>query len=36
MKAAADALEFELAAKLRDKIMELIKIQEEEMGDIDE
>jgi excinuclease ABC subunit B len=36
MKAAADALEFELAAKLRDRIMELIKIQEEEMGDIDE
>ena len=36
MKTAAAALEFETAAKLRDQIMELIKKQEEEMGDIDE
>jgi len=36
MKAAADALEFEVAAKLRDRIMELLKIQQEEMGEFDE
>jgi excinuclease ABC subunit B len=36
MKAAAAALEFETAAKLRDQLMELIKKQEQEMGDIDE
>ncbi|HHU48340.1 MAG TPA: excinuclease ABC subunit UvrB [Clostridiales bacterium] len=36
MKAAAAALEFETAAKLRDQLMELIKKQEQETGDIDE